>query len=193
MQAIAQIGLTYTKDVFDMERYARMREIAAEIMAAKSGLDTAVVQNLFCNEVGYQTPKLDTRAAIFKGGKILLVKERERWAMPGGWVDVLETVGVNSIKEVKEETGFDARPLRLIALLDKKRQNNPSLPYGAITAFVLCELISESGFIKNNETTDAAWFSLSDLPELATEKNSAEQIEMCFRANDDANWVVLFD
>ena len=77
LQAIGQTGEAYSKDVFDTERYQRIREIAAEMLAAKSGLDFEQVKGLFCNEIGYQTPKIATRAAIFKDGKILMVQEKE--------------------------------------------------------------------------------------------------------------------
>ena len=108
LQSLAQAGLTYGKDKFDLERYERIREISAEIIANKSGLDFEKVKTLFCNEFGYQTPKIDTRAAIFKEDKILLVKENNNtWSLPGGWVDVNCSVKENTIKEVKEESGLD--------------------------------------------------------------------------------------
>ena len=89
LQSLAQAGLTYGKDIFDRERYERIREISAEIMAYKTDIPVQKVKDLFCNETGYQTPKLDTRAAIFQNGKILLVKENSgKWSLPGGWVDV---------------------------------------------------------------------------------------------------------
>lgn len=77
LQFIAQAGLTYTKDPFDKERFERVREIAAEIMSLQGRLPLEQVKDLFCNETGFQTPKLDTRAAIFKDNKILLVKEKK--------------------------------------------------------------------------------------------------------------------
>ena len=89
LQSLAQAGLTYGKDIFDRERYERIREISAEIMAYKTDIPVQKVKDLFCNETGYQTPKLDTRAAIFQNGKILLVKENSgKWSLPGGWVVV---------------------------------------------------------------------------------------------------------
>lgn len=115
LQFIAQAGLTYTKDPFDKERFERVREIAAEIMSLQSRLPLAQVKDLFCNETGFQTPKLDTRAAIFKDDKILLVEENDgTWSMPGGWVDVMETVKSNTVKEVKEEAGLDVDAVRVI-------------------------------------------------------------------------------
>ena len=72
LQFIAQGGLTYSKDVFDIERFERIREIAAEMLSLQSEIPIEKVKNLFCNETGFQTPKLDTRAAIFKDDKIIL-------------------------------------------------------------------------------------------------------------------------
>ena len=101
LQSLAQAGLTYGKDIFDRERYERIREISAEIMAYKTDIPVQKVKDLFCNETGYQTPKLDTRAAIFQNGKILLVKENSgKWSLPGGWVDVNVSVKENTIKEL---------------------------------------------------------------------------------------------
>ena len=109
LQFLAQAGLTYTKDDFDndKERFERIRTIAAEMMSLQSGLPLERVKGLFCNETGFQTPKLDTRAAIFADNKILLVKEKNgTWSMPGGWVDVMQTIRSNTIKEVREEAGL---------------------------------------------------------------------------------------
>lgn len=76
LQSIAQTGLYYGKDVFDRERYEKIREISAQMMSEISDLKVEKVKELFCNEIGYQTPKIDTRAAIFKDDKILLVHEK---------------------------------------------------------------------------------------------------------------------
>ena len=75
IQSLAQAGLAYGRDQYDMERYERLREIAAEMIAYKTDLSPEKVKDLFCGETGYQTPKVDTRAAIFREGKILLVHE----------------------------------------------------------------------------------------------------------------------
>ena len=194
IQALAQNGLTYTKDVYDKERFERLREISAEMLAEKTDITVDKVKDLFCNEKGYQTPKLDTRAAIFKDGKILLVHENNgTWALPGGWVDVLESVGSNTIKEVKEETGLDVRNQKLIAIQDRNQHNAPSYAYGICKVFVLCELLGGE-FKENTETTEIKYFSLDEIPQnLANEKTSMEQIEMCFRALNDSNWQTKFD
>lgn len=94
----------YIDNVFDIERYERLREISAEIVSEKSKISLEKVKDLFCNETGYKTPKIDTRVAIFKDNKILLVHENNgTWSLPGCWCDVLESVKSNTIK--KEESG----------------------------------------------------------------------------------------
>ncbi len=83
LQAIAQAGLAYTDGVYDRERYERLREISAEIMSKKTELSLEKVKDIFCNETGYQTPKIDTRAVIFKDDKILLTHENDgTWSLP---------------------------------------------------------------------------------------------------------------
>ena len=194
IQAMAQSGLAYSHDVYDKERYERLREISAEMLAERSDIPLEKVKDLFCNESGYQTPKLDTRAAIFKDGKILLTHENNgTWALPGGWCDVLESVRSNTVKEVKEETGLDVKAVRLIALQDRNKHNVPTYAYGICKVFVLCEIVGGE-FVENIETTEIAFFDFDDLPEnLANEKTNKEQIRMCFAAYTDENWQPLFD
>jgi ADP-ribose pyrophosphatase YjhB (NUDIX family) len=193
LQFIAQAGLTYTRDDFDKERFERIRDIAAEMMSEATDLPFEKVKNLFCNEEGFQTPKLDTRAAIFQQGKILLVKERNgKWSLPGGWVDVLETVKTNTEKEVKEEAGLDVEAVRLIAVQDRNHHNDPPYAYNVCKVFVLCEL-KGGAFVPNIETLESSYFDLDELPPLATEKNNQAQLAMCFRAYQDPGWQVLFD
>ena len=194
IQSLAQAGLAYTNNVYDKERYERLREIAAEMLADKTGLPLGKVKDLFCNETGYQTPKLDTRAAIFRDDKILLVHENNgTWALPGGWCDVLESVKSNTIKEVREETGLDVKAVRLIAVQDRNKHNLPVYAYGVCKVFVLCERIGGE-FVANSETTGYSYFSLDELPDdLANEKTNREQIEMCFAAYRDKNWQTYFD
>ena len=148
---------------------------------------------MFCNEVGYQTPKLDTRAAVFEHEKILLVKENNgKWSLPGGWVDVNLSVKENTVKEVKEESGLDVTADRIIAIQDRDRHNLPAYAYGVCKIFVLCSVLGGE-FEKNIETTEFRYFNKAELPELATEQNTKEQIEMCFNAYYNKNWIAEFD
>ncbi len=193
IQSLAQNGLAYTNNVYDKERFGRLRDISAEMLSMKSDLSLEKVKDLFCSEKGYQTPKLDTRAVIFKDDKILLVKENNgTWSLPGGWVDVLESVASNTVKEAKEETGLDVVPKRIIAIQDRNKHNKPIYAYGICKVFVLCEVIGGK-FEKNIETIETNYFSLDELPLLAEAKTNKEQIEMCFKAVNDESWQVQFD
>ena len=193
LQAIAQNGLTYAKDIYDIERYSRLREISAEMLAHQGEIPVDRVKTLFCGESGYQTPKLDTRAAIFESGKILLVRENSgKWSLPGGWVDVNESIASNTVKEVWEEAGLQAEALRLIAVQDRSKHNLPLYAYGICKVFVLCRVLGGQ-FRENSETTASGYFALDELPPLAEEKNTAAQIALCFKAHADENWKVQFD
>lgn len=193
LQALAQAGLYYGKDEFDKERYERIREIAAEMVSFKSDIPVEKVKKLFCNEIGYQTPKIDTRAIIFKDEKILLVQEKNgTWSLPGGWCDVDISVEENTIKEVKEEAGLDVIVKRVIAVQDREKHNLPIYAYKVCKIFLECEVVGGQ-FLENMETTGFDYFGIDNLPLLAEEKNNREQIEMCFRAMQAKIWEAVFD
>lgn len=195
IQFIAQAGIEYSPDPFDRERFERLREMAAEMMSAMTELPLAKVRDLFCNETGFQTPKLDSRAAIIREGKILLVQERDGlWSMPGGWVDVDQTISTNLVKETREEAGLDVEVGRLVALHEYSRRNcRRPFPYNIIKAFVLCEPIGEPHLVENPETSAVQWFAPDSLPPLHTGKQTEGQVAMCFAAYADAHWVPEVD
>ena len=194
IQSLAQAGLEYGTGVYDLERYKRLREISAEMMSYKTDIPIEKVTDLFCNEKGYQTPKIDTRAVIFKDDKILLVYENDGyWTLPGGWCEVTETIATNIIKEAKEEAGVNVKPLRIIAIQDRNKHNKPITVYSICKIFVLCELLGGE-FKENSETIKMEYFALNELPEnISDDKSTKEQIQMCFKAKDDKNWKVEFD
>ena len=193
IQSIAQSGLAYPTGIYDRERYERLREISAEMLSYKTDIPVDKIKTLFCNEQGYQTPKHDTRAAIFQNDKILLVQESDgRWALPGGWVDVLETIKSNTEKEVYEEAGLIVEAQYLIAIHDHHKRNTAQFPYSVLKSFVMCNLISGE-FKPNIETISSNYFELDKLPLLAREKNTPEQIKLCFEAYHSPNWVTQFD
>jgi hypothetical protein len=193
LQALSQAGLYYSKDPFDLERFERIRDISAQMLSYKTGISTEKIRELFCNEEGYQTPKIDTRAVLVQDNKILLVQEKdERWSLPGGWVDVNLSIKTNTEKETQEEAGLDVEAYRLIAVQDRNLHNTPPIPYGVCKVFVLCKLLG-GAFQKNIETVDSGYFSLENLPPLSEGKNTREQIAMCLKAAQSTSWEVLFD
>lgn len=193
IQSIAQSGLAYCKNIYDIERYERLRDLAAEMISHKMAIPKETVKNLFCNEDGYQTPKIDTRAAIFQDDKILLVLENDGlWSLPGGWVDVLETLHSNTVKEVYEEAGLDVNPTFIIAIHDQHKHNYPPLAHRVQKAFIMCERLSGE-FKKNSETLESAYFSLDKLPPMNDAKNTKAQVELCFQAYNSRHWITQFD
>ena len=194
IQSIAQAGLLYGKDQYDKERYGELRKIAAEMISEKTDISVEKVYDLFCNETGYQTPKVDTRAAVFMDDKILLVHENNgTWSLPGGWCDVDQSIASNTEKEVKEEAGFTVKAEKLIAVQDWRKHNVTNYAYGVVKAFVMCRY--ESGnFEENIETTEIAFFGKDEIPDyLAVEKCTREQIIMCFEAYEKPEMSTLFD
>lgn len=194
IQSIAQAGLQYGKDPYDRERYEELRKISAEMLSAKTDIPVSKVYGLFCNETGYQTPKVDTRAAVFENGKILLVHERNgTWSLPGGWCDVDQSVASNTVKEVKEETGFTVSAEKLIAVQDWRKHNVTNYAYGVVKIFVQCRY--EGGeFADNIETTGISFFGKNEIPEnLAREKCTREQILMCFEGCEKPDSPTMFD
>ena len=194
IQSIAQAGIQYGKDQYDKERYEELRKIAAEMISEKTDISVEKVYDLFCNETGYQTPKVDTRAAVFMDDKILLVHEiNGTWSLPGGWCDVDQSIASNTEKEVKEEAGFTVKAEKLIAVQDWRKHNVTNYAYGVVKAFVMCRY--ESGnFEKNIETTEIAFFGKDEIPDhLAVEKCTREQIIMCFEAYEKPEMSTLFD
>ena len=195
LQSLAQAGLAYGKDVYDKERYERIRQISAEMMSNIADIPLEKMKDLFCNESGYQTPKIDTRAAIFEDDKILLVHENNgTWSLPGGWCDVDQSIASNIVKEAKEEAGLDVIAERLIAVQDWRKHNVTNYAYGVIKMFVLCKKTGGE-FAKNIETTETRYFAENELPDnLANEKNTKKQIKLCFDAfHSGDEWKTMFD
>lgn len=193
LQSLAQAGLFYGHDVFDRERYQRIRDISLEMIAVRTDIPAEKLTDLFCGDVGYQTPKVDTRAAVFRDGRILLVKERDdRWSIPGGWCEFDLSPADNVVKEVKEEAGLDVVVKSVIAVQDRDKHNLPPYAYGIVKIFYLCEAVGGS-FSSNTETSESGYFSPDALPPLAGEKCSEEQVRMCFESFTSRNWQVQFD
>lgn len=195
LQAIAQAGLTYSKNAFDLQRFQRIRTLAAEINAYQSFDDFEKVEALFATEDHYLTPKLDVRVAVFnKQQQILLVKEVTdgKWSLPGGWADVNESPAESAAKEVYEETGYVVKICKLFALLDKlKHAHPPQLPH-AYKAFFLAEITS--GEMKTSiETTAVGFFSLDNLPPLSVHRIVPEQIALAFAHYCDRVLPTVYD
>jgi ADP-ribose pyrophosphatase YjhB (NUDIX family) len=194
LAAIAQNGLTYTTNVYDVERYTALREIAAEMMEQVSGAPVEEIREALAREFGYMTPKVDVRAAAFRDGRVLLVREREDdgWTLPGGWADVGDAPSEVAVRETKEESGFDVRPLKLAAFYDRDRHNHPPIPYHAYKAFFLCELTGGAA-TTSNETSAVDFFAEDALPPLSLTRLTAEELHHLFDHLRHPEWPTSFD
>jgi len=195
LQAISQTGLTYAKDPYDFERYESVRLVAAEMMAVGSGVQCAgLFVDLFKADVGYATPKVDVRAAVFREGRLLLVKEREdgRWALPGGWADIGDPPSAAVVREVKEESGYDVKARKLLALLDRNLHGHPPIPYHAYKLFFLCDLVGGNG--QAGQETDAIdFFGRDNIPPLSLTRVTPAQIARLFEHFFHPEWPTQFD
>jgi len=195
LQAIAQNGLTFAHDPFDVERYEAVRYIAAEIMATGSALNVQPVLDLFAGEVGYATPKVDVRGVVFHENAMLLVKERSegRWTLPGGWADVCESAGESVVREVYEEAGFKTRAVKLLAVYDRsKHPHTPPFPHHTYKMFFLCEIITGAA-TESLETEAVAFFGEHEIPPLSLSRVTPEQIARMFEHYRHPEWLTDFD
>ena len=194
LQSIAQAGLTFGENRYDLDRYNQIRAISVEILREYTGISYEKIENLFTSETGYQTPKVDIRASVIRDNKILMVKEKidGAWSLPGGWADVNTSVSESAARECLEEAGALVRPERIIAIHQADRHYDFPYPYTVYKIFVECSLV-EIDFRENTETLEAGFFSPDSLPPLSTERNTREQIEMCFGAGKKEVFEALFD
>ena len=194
LQSIAQAGLTYSKDVYDLERFELIRNISVDILAQYTNMDNKNIKELFANETGYATPKVDIRAVVFKGNKILMVRENTDgyWSLPGGWGDIGLTPSEVAVKEVKEESGFDVKVLKLLAVLDTKCHPHPPSLYHVYKIFLQCEIIGgqpQEGI----ETNAVEFFAENELPSLSIAWNTESQIKLAFKHLHNPQEPIYFD
>lgn len=195
LQAIAQTGLTYAKDPFDVERYGAIREIAAEIMAGGAGVtDAARILDLFRGDVGYATPKVDVRTAVFDGGRVLLVREREDglWTLPGGWADIGSAPGANAVREVREESGYECALVKLAAVYDRNLHGHPAIPFSTYKLFFVARLVGGAA-AHSVETDGVDFFAEDEIPPLSLTRVTPAQIRHMFEHYRHPEWPTSFD
>jgi ADP-ribose pyrophosphatase YjhB (NUDIX family) len=181
VRAIAQTGLAFNADGFDHQRYQRLRELAALLMAQGSATEHESILELLRQEKGYATPKVDVRGAAFQDGHVLMVREISdgKWTLPGGWADVNQTAGECVVREIAEESGFTARALKLAAVYDYQKRN-PSPHIDSIyKMFFICEIVGGAASA-SNETSEVAFFPRNELPPLSLGRTTAAQIDRMF-------------
>jgi ADP-ribose pyrophosphatase YjhB (NUDIX family) len=148
--------------------------------------------DLLALETGPATPKVDVRAAVFRDGRILLVKEPDGWSLPGGWADVGESASEAAARETLEESGYRVRPVRLLAALDRDRHDHPPIPYHVYKLVFLCELLDEMPS-SNVDTDEVRFFGEKELPELSITRVTPAQVSRFFEQHRDPGLATDFD
>ncbi len=195
LAALSQNGLTYAENPYDIDRYQKVRQIAAEMMAAQSDLGTETLLTIFAREEGYATPKVDVRGVVFRDGKILLVKERldDRWTLPGGWADPCQSPSESVVREIIEESGYETQARRLLAVYDRsKHPHEPLAPFHIYKLFFLCEITGGSSKT-SHETTAVDFFAEDEIPELSISRILPSQIARMFEHYRNPNLPTDFD
>jgi ADP-ribose pyrophosphatase YjhB (NUDIX family) len=196
VQALAQNGLTFSRDPFDTERYAALRDVAVEIVAAHSALPVETVRDLFAGGSGYATPQVDVRGAVFReDGALLLVRERSDggWTVPGGWVDIGESPSEAVAKEVHEESGYIVRATKLLAVLDRDRHGHPPSAHQVYKLFLRCEILGGDAAAPGVEIDGVGFFGPRQIPPLSLTRVTPRQIARLFAHYEHPGWPTDFD
>jgi ADP-ribose pyrophosphatase YjhB (NUDIX family) len=194
IQALAQTSVHYTENEYQRKRGMRLIEIAAEIMSAHTSLDAPELVEDFNAQIGYATPKIDVRGAVFQEGELLLVRERSDngWCMPGGWADVGDVPSKAAEREVLEEAGFDVKARKVVGVYDANRVGDLRV-FHAFKIVFLCELLGGEAR-PSNETSEVAFFGRENIPnDFSGERTKRHHIEDAFAALDDASRPTVFD
>lgn len=195
LQGVAQAGLTYARDPYDIERYREVRRVAAEIGAEHAAQDAGAIERFFASARGYPTPKMDVRSAVIVNRRILLVQERDDggWALPGGWADVGESAAEAAMRETREETGLEVRAIKLIALYDRERRGHPPHAEHSYKAFFACEACGTPALRAGTDMQDARFFDRAELPPLSRTRVTPEQITLAFAHHANPELPTEFD
>lgn len=181
MRALAQSGLAFTHDPFDRERYRDLERLAAALLAGELEIPLERAEALWSGEEGYATPKVDVRGAVFTADRVLLVRERAdgRWTLPGGWVDVNDSPAEAVEREIREESGYHARAVKLAALVDRRKHPHPPSVHHIYKLMFICALTGGNPAV-STETDAVGFFPVSALPQLSTGRVLGPQIERLY-------------
>jgi ADP-ribose pyrophosphatase YjhB (NUDIX family) len=182
IQALAQNGMAYTQNPYDKERFQQLSRLAAEIMAAGTRAEVSEVNAVFSAQSGYATPKVDVRGVVFKGSKLLLVRELQdggKWTLPGGWADINEPPSLAVEREVREEAGMIVKAKKVAAVFDRDLHGHPPYPFHVYKLFFLCGLIAEAT-PDPLETAEPTFYTKNQIPELSLPRVTREEIECMF-------------
>jgi len=183
LRSVADVGLLYAKNEYDIERYAELQHIAIEMLDNVTGWGIDDIKFNFPMPHDYPTAKVDVRGMLLNAdGKILLAKESAdgKWSLPGGWADVGYSAKEVIVKEFEEETGLEVVADRLLAVFDKKMHPHPPQPFYVYKMVFYCKAVTtavKQGF----DMLDVEYFDIDNLPELSEDRILKSQIELLYQ------------
>jgi len=195
LHALAEIGLEYTENPYDVERYQEVRDITLALMEKMTKVPVKEIIPVIEERNGYRTPKVDVRAVVFnEQDQILLIQEKadEKWAMPGGWTDISYSPGEVAEKECMEEAGLEVKASKLLAIMDKQKQGMPPGFEYIYKIFLLCQKTGDKISV-GLETMDVGWFDIDNLPPLSLPRNTEKQIKMMCEYHNGERTEPYFD
>jgi len=194
INSIAHSGLAFTKDKYDRERYTELLDLSIQILNKLTDIDAKKLEFIFNRDIGYQTPKVGVRAVVFRDDKMLMVKERmdNKWCLPGGYADTGMTPSEIIVNEVKEESGFDVKPVRILGLIDYNKHQARPFPFDLYQLFMECEIIGGKA-TTGIETSDVGFFAIDKLPELSVRRVTKEQVLKMFELHNNKELAPVFD
>jgi ADP-ribose pyrophosphatase YjhB (NUDIX family) len=196
VQAIAQNGLAFTRDEFDRERFQQLQGLVCEILTSELNITSGQLAGIWQGEEGYATPKVDVRGGVFQQDRVLMVRERSdgKWTLPGGWVDVGDGPAFAVEREIREESGYLAKAVRLAAVYDRSnpKHGHPPTILHIYKLFFICELTGGTATL-SNETDGVEFFPVSQLPPLSSGRATQSQIERLYQHHLDRNLPTDFD
>ncbi len=194
INSIAQTGLAFTKDKYDKERYEELLDLSLKIFSNITEIDTKKLEFIFNRDIGYQTPKVGVRGVVIENNKLLLVKEKMdgKWCLPGGYADLGMTPGQIAVNEVKEESGFVVKPVRILGFIDYNKYQNRPFPFDIYQLFMECEIIGGKA-TPGIETSEVGFFDIGNLPELSVRRVTKAQILQMYGLAINKNTKPIFD
>lgn len=195
LKAVADTGLLYAKNEYDIERYKEIEEISLRLLSQVSGHTMEALQLNLPLSKDYPTAKVDIRCLILSADtKVLLVRESidGKWSLPGGWADVGFTPKETAIKECKEETGLDVDVKALLAVFDKKMHPHPYEPFYVYKMVFHCEAVS-SVIEKGWDVLEVQYFDMKELPDLSENRILKSQIRLAVQKVIAQDFKTYFD
>jgi ADP-ribose pyrophosphatase YjhB (NUDIX family) len=195
--ALAENGLTFSPNPFDVDRFKQLRDVAAELFALLTDRPLDELKMELGRDVGYVTPKVEVRGALVDvQDRLLMMREAVdgRWSLPGGFADPLDTPSEAAVREVREETGYGAEVMKLVGCWDRDRRGHtPKLPISIYKLFFLCRATGARQPPDKLETLEIGWFGIDELPELSTGRVNRWQLERVLAHHRDPSLPTEFD